>query len=179
MLSLSWLKKYFSPPLHFVFWVYSANMRICNFKNGMTLSYTYWISSSFNFFLYRCNNRGTYQNKWFPSNSWGFKKKTIPLFLMDNIKLDEIPSKIKQKCDCFILHHKFCRCFLKKLRDTATSPFISWCFTSAKNFIHHYQKKFFWHEFPFFNGFTPTPKPHPVNQNPQSVIIFFCWCPLI
>ena len=108
------IKKIFFATLAFrLFWVYSANMRICNFKNGMTLSYTYWISSSFNFFLYRCNNRGTYQNKWFPSNSWGFKKKTIPLFLMDNIKLDEIPSKIKQKiCDCFILHLKLCKYFL-------------------------------------------------------------------
>ena len=31
-----------------------------------------------------------------------FKKNPFPLFLMDNIKLDEIPSKIKQKCDFYI-----------------------------------------------------------------------------
>ena len=48
-------------------------------------------------FLYRCNNRGTYQSKWFSSNSWCFKKNPFPLFLIENIKLDEIPSKIKQK----------------------------------------------------------------------------------
>ena len=65
------------------------------------------------FFLYRCNNRGTYQNKWFSNNSWGFKETPLPLFLMDNIKLGEIPRKIKQKvCDCFILHFKFCKCSL-------------------------------------------------------------------
>ena len=55
----------------------------------------------------------------------------------------------------------FAGAYYKKLLDTATSPFISWCFTSTKDFIHHYQKKYFWHEFPFFNGFTPTLKAHP------------------
>ena len=29
----------------------------------------------------------------------------------------------------------------KNLRDTAISPFVSWSFTSAENFIHYYQKK--------------------------------------
>ena len=132
MLSLSWLKKYFSPPLHFVFWVYSANMRICNFKNGMTLSYTYWISSSFNFFLYRCNNRGTYQNKWFPSNSWGFKKKTIPLFLMDNIKLDEIPSKIKQKMWLFYIALQILQVLLKKVTWYSYQSFYFMMFYISK-----------------------------------------------
>ena len=75
-------------------------------------------------FLYRCNNWGTYQQMIFQQFQM-FKKNPFPLFLMDNIKLDEIPSKIKQKCDCFILHHRFCRCFFKKLRDAATSLFIS------------------------------------------------------
>ena len=44
----------------------------------------------------------------------------------------------------------------KKLHDTATSPFISCCFTPAENFIHHYWKKNIFHEFSFFHGFIPT-----------------------
>ena len=28
------------PPLYLVFWTYSENMRICNFRNGVTLPYT-------------------------------------------------------------------------------------------------------------------------------------------
>ena len=45
------LRFHFSPDLYLVFWAYRTNMGICNFRNGVTLPYTYWISSSFNFFL--------------------------------------------------------------------------------------------------------------------------------
>ena len=91
--------------------------------------------------------------------SWGFKK-SFPLFLMDNIKLEEIPTKIKETIILFTALYRisnFAGASYKKSHDTATSPFISWYFTSAENFIHHYQKKDFWHEFSFFNEFTPTP----------------------
>ena len=63
----------------------------------------------------------------------------------------------------------------KMLHDTATSSFISWCFTQVENFIYHYQKNNFCHEFSLFNGFTQNPPtPHPVNsQNPLSLIFLF------
>ena len=79
--------------------------------------------------------------------SWGFKK-SFPLFLMDNIKLEEIPSKIKRTIILLTALYRisnFAGTSYKKSHDTATGPFISWCFTSADNFIHHYQKNDFWH----------------------------------
>ena len=49
-----------------------------------------------------------------------------------------------------------------KLYDTATSPFISWYFTSSENFIHHYQKNGFDISFPFLmdSHQPPDPPPH-------------------
>ena len=109
-------------------------------------------------FIYSCNNSGTYQNKWFSSNSWGLNKTPFPLFLMGNIKLDEIPRKLRKKyVTVLYCISNFAGASYKKLRDTATSPFISWCFTPAKNFIHHYQKKKFCYEFLFFSWIHPNP----------------------
>ena len=60
----------------------------------------------------------------FPEDS----KKSFPLFLMDNIKLEEIPSKIKQIIILFTALYRisnFAGTSYKKLHDAATSPFIS------------------------------------------------------
>ena len=101
------------------------------------------------------------------------KKKNIPPVLNGQYQADEIPSKIKRKIYAALYCiSNFAGTSYKKLRDTATSPFISSCFTSVENFIHHYQKKDFWYYFSFFNGFTPTlrsPQPTPLTAKIHKV----------
>ena len=55
-------------------------------------------------------------------------KKSLPLFLMDNIKLEEILNKIKQTIILLTALYRisnFAGTYYKKLHDSATSPFIS------------------------------------------------------
>ena len=89
--SASWpvkcVNKHFSPPLYL-----SLHCRHENFPFQKWRDSAIYLNSEFQVhltssFLSRCNNRGTYQNKWFSRNSWGLKKPFL-LFLMDNMKLD-------------------------------------------------------------------------------------------
>ena len=95
---------------------------------------------------------------------------------------------MKNACLFYIitLHLKFWR-----YNYVATSSFISCCFTSAftsadiifYNFLELHltsEKKYFCHEFFFFNEFTQIPSPppptHPINgQNPLSMAKVFSW----
>ena len=117
---------------------------------------------------------------------WALSKKsnTSPsphmVFLMHNIKLDGMPTKIKLKIQaCFTLYFKFWEgTSVKCFQIQATSSFIS-CFTSAfisadiifYNFLELHStlsEKDFCRKFSFFNGFTETPH-HFNTQNLLSV----------
>ena len=107
---------------------------------------------------------------------WALSKKpNIPpsphmVFLMHNIKLDGMPTKIKLKIQaCFTLYFKFWEgTSVKCFQIQATSSFIS-CFTSAfisadiifYNFLelHSTCLKRIFETFYFFNRFTQTPPP--------------------
>ena len=99
--------------------------------------------------------------------------------------------KIKYKTCLFCIYFKFWRYHIscKKLEDTATSIFISCCFsisfyssryhflTNFQKFIQPYLKKCFCH---IFSLFTDSPKlPHLLNsQNPLSLRKVFYECSL-
>ena len=125
-------------------------------------------------FLYRCNNWGTYQQMIFQQFQM-FKKNPFPLFLMDNIKLDEIPSKIKQKMWLFYIASKILQVLLKKsyVIQPPVLLFLDALHQQRTSFTI-IRKKIFAMSFCFFHGFTPIPMPqHIDSQNPQSGIIFF------
>ena len=144
------------------------------------MTWLYHISTDFQAhltftFLYRCNNRGDISSKWFSSNSWCFRKRTFPLFLMDNIKLDEIPSKIKQKMWLFYIASQILQVLL--IKSYVIQPpvllFLDALHQQRTSFTI-IRKKNFAMSFCFFHGFTPIPMPqHIDSQNPQSGIIFF------
>ena len=148
------------------------------------MTWLYHISTDFQAhltftFLYRCNNRGDISSKWFSSNSWCFRKRTFPLFLMDNIKLDEIPSKIKQKMWLFYIASQILQVLLIKsyVIQLPVLLFLDVLHQQRTSFTI-IRKKIFDLSFPFLMD-SPQPSiPHPVNsQNPQSVIIFFVDAP--
>ena len=103
------------------------------------------------------------------------RKTSHPLFLMDNIKLDGISSKIKFYI--FALYFKFTGIFYEKF-----FVFLFYMsFTSTDIIFYNFlklhltlsEKKIFVTNCPFWNGFTQTP--HPVNgQNLLSVTKSFC-----
>ena len=110
-------------------------------------------------FLYGCNNRGHMRTNYFPAIPEVSKKKTISPVLNGQYQAGwNTKQNLGKNMWLFYITSQILQV---SLRDTATSPFITWCFTSAKNLIHHYQKKDFWHEYPFFNGFPPTPHSPP------------------
>ena len=141
------------------------------------MTWLYHISTDFQAhltftFLYRCNNRGDISSKWFSSNSWCFRKRTFPLFLMDNIKLDEIPSKIKQKMWLFYIASQILQVLLKKVTWYSYQSFYFLMFYISKELHSPLSEKRFLTSFSF-HGFAPTPMPQRIDsQNPQSVTIF-------
>ena len=122
-------------------------------------------------FLYRCNNWGTYQQMIFQQFQM-FKKNPFPLFLMDNIKLDEIPSKIKQKMWLFYIASQILQVLLKKVTWYSYQSFYFLMFYISKELHSPLSEKRFLTSFSF-HGFAPTPMPQRIDsQNPQSVTIF-------
>ena len=94
---------------------------------------------------------------------------------MDKIKLDEIPSKIKQKMWLFYIASQIVQVLL--IKSYGIQPpvllFLDVLHQQRTSFTI-IRKNIFDMSFSFFHGFTPTPMPQCTgSQNPQSVIIFF------
>ena len=101
------------------------------------------------------------------------RKTSQSLLLMNNIKLDGIPSIIKWK----VLQVLF-------IKSSFLSCYFIWVFTSADIVLYSLfeihltlsEKKIFFHGLSFFNGFTQTP--HRLNdQNLLSMMEFFVHIP--
>ena len=117
---------------------------------------------------------------------WSLSKKTFtPLFSMDNIKLDGMPTNIKLKIKtCFTLYFKFWEGSSVKsykiqppvLLFLVSHLFLYQQISFSFNFLELHSalsEKDFCGKFSFFNEFTQTP--HPINsQNLLSVTKVFC-----
>ena len=109
------------------------------------------------------------------------------MFLTDNIKMDEILTKIFYIAFQVlkVLLIKICK--IRYLHQIFYFLLFFLAFTSADMIFYRFlefhsilsESKDFRHKFSFFNGFTqtPTPTPHPLNsQNLLSVTKVFCRC---
>ena len=117
-----------------------------------------------------------------------------PLFLMDNIKMDRIPTKFKWKintCPFYILFQVLKVIFIKicKIHPLDLLFLVFVAFTSEDIIFHkglelhstlsEKKKKIFVTNFPFLTD-SLNPHPHPLNnQSLLSMTKVFCWCSLM
>ena len=98
---------------------------------------------------------------------------------MDNIKLDEIPSKIKQQIWLFYIASQYLQVLLIKsyMIQQPVLLFLDVLHQQRTSFTI-IRKKIFDMSFPFLMNSLQPPMPQPINsQNLQSVITFFVDAP--
>ena len=121
------------------------------------------------YFLYRYNNRDISEQMIF-QQFLRFQKKPFPLFLMFNIRLDEIPRKIKQKIWLLYCISNFAGGSYKKLRDTATVLLFLDVLHQQRTSFTIIRKNIFDMSFPFLMD-----SPQPLRPTLLTVKIHKVW----